>query len=376
MLVFAPAEAQLITDSKAKLQSSKVKKEKGFRLFKKKKKGKSSDPPGSGSASGTPKYSQGSIGSFFRNIKTPSPRSAAVLAGNQKSRKFEPRYSEGSPFKGKAFGAAPRYSRPVSYKGSKLGGAPRYSQPVSWKGANVAGIPRYSKPVNWKGTSFAGTPRYSKPVNWKGASFAGTPRYSKPVNWKGASFAGTPRYSKPVNWKGASFAGTPRYSKPVNWKGASFAGTPRYSKPVNWKGAYFPGTPRYSSFKHRFDVNRRYQEQTRPHDFWVAKYSGDVKFKRPHHKNMHPSVNYLMAKNISSKAIKKGLRKWNIFWVRLNPSMESPVGTRKVAKKPKFDKKEKDIWANGRDEKSTTRNDTSTAATEEPTTEEPEGGHP
>ncbi len=146
-------------------------------------------------------------------------------------------------------------------------------------------------------------------------------------------------------------------------------GAPRYSRPVSWKGAYFPGAPRYSSFKHRFDVNKRYQQQTRPHDRWVAEYSGNIKIKKPNYKNMHPSVNYLQAKNVSSKLIRKSLRKWNTFWVRLNPGKISPAGTRKVAKKPKFDKNEKDIWNNGRDKKPSTRNDT-TAGAEEPAVSE------
>ena len=92
---------------------------------------------------------------------------------------------------------------------------------------------------------------------------------------------------------------------------------------------------------------------------------------------MHPSVNYLTAKNIPIKFVRKGLRKWNIFWVRLNDSKIQPNGIRKVAKKPKFDKKEKDIWNNGRDQKPTTRDDTSSEAETQPdeTPDEGEGGN-
>lgn len=77
---------------------------------------------------------------------------------------------------------------------------------------------------------------------------------------------------------------------------------------------------------------------------------------------MHPSVNYLTAKNIPMKLVRKGLRKWNIFWVRLNEGKLYPKGVHKVAKKPKFDRKEKDIWNNGRDKKPTTRDPGTTGA--------------
>lgn len=346
ILVFAPAEAQLITDSKAKLKTSKIERNKSF-LFFNRKTGKSQNPPSTKRAKTSPRYSnrtafaskkytsprysQGSIGSFFRNIKIRPKYSTAAVGSSQNK-------------------------RPAPAK---------YSKPVSWKGTRYAGIPRVSRPVNWKGTPSLEAPRLSKPVNWKGAWYAGIPRTSKPVNWKGTRYAGTPRYSKSVNWKGSAFAGSPRYSRPVNWKGTPSFGTPRYSKPVNWRGTYSSGPTRYSSFKHRFDVDERQKHQSRPYEPWLAKYSGFAKYEKPNHKNMHPSVNYLTAKNISSKAIKKGLRKWNIFWVRLNPGKLSAPGLRNVAKKAKFDKREKDIWNNGRDKKPTTRND-STASTAEP----------
>lgn len=85
---------------------------------------------------------------------------------------------------------------------------------------------------------------------------------------------------------------------------------------------------------------------------------------------MHPSVNYLVAKNIPYKFLRKGLRKWNVFWVRLNDVKVTPKGSRRIAKKPKFDKKEKDIWNNGRDTKPTTRQDATTAAEEVPEEEQ------
>lgn len=177
------------------------------------------------------------------------------------------------------------------------------------------------------------------------------------MNWKGANFGGAPRYSRPVNWRGTPSLGKVRYSQPVNWRGANFGGAPRYSKPVSWRGAYFPGSPRYSTFKHRFDVSKKWKKMTNDYNPLTSKYDGDYKIKKPSHKNMHPSVNYYNAKPIASKTIRKGLRKWNIFWVRLNDQKLVPKGSRKVAKKPKFDRKERDIWIDSRDRKPTTRDD-------------------
>lgn len=187
-------------------------------------------------------------------------------------------------------------------------------------------------------------------------------RYSKPVSWKGTPYGGAPRYSQPVNWRGTPSLGKVRYSQPVNWRGTPYGGTPRYSQPVSWKGAYFPGKPRYSSFKHRFDVNKRLAKQTRPYTPWIGEYRGFVKYKKPNHKHMHPSVNYLTAKNIPIRFVRKGLRKWNVFWVRLNDYKLTPKGVKNLAKKPKFDKKEKDIWNNNNDKKPSTRNDATSQA--------------
>ena len=212
----------------------------------------------------------------------------------------------------------------------------------------------------------APTPKYSQRTAGTQTRKYSGPRYSQSsARSLFRNIKISPKYSTvSVGSARGSGAPYPRYSQPVNWKGTKFAGMLRYSKPNNWKGAYFPGVPRYTSFKHRFYVHKRYKEQTRPYTPWLDVYSGDTKYKRPKHKNMHPSVNYLKAKNITSKNIKKGLRKWSVFWVQLNPRKISPKGLRNVAKKPKFDKKEKDIWNNGREKKPTTRNDVTQGSAE------------
>ena len=226
-------------------------------------------------------------------------------------------------------------------------------------------------------TEKASTPKYSKAAI--GKRFRNlrspAPRYSNvAASGKIAGQSSSPRYSGRVNWKVTQMGGVGETSKPVNWRGTPSLGAPRYSRPVNWKGAYMLGKPRYSSYKHRFVVNKRYMRETRPYDPWVGKYHGMVKYKKPNHKNMHPSVNYLVAKNIPIKLVRKGLRSWNGFWVRINDSKLTPKGTRKFAKKPKFDKKERDIWNNDREDKPTTRQDTTAQAEIEiPEAEKEEG---
>ena len=269
-----------------------------------------------------------------------------------------------------------KYSRPVSWKGTPSLGKPKYSKPVSWKGTQGGNVGRYSRPVSWKGYPTLKAPKYSKPVSWKGYPTLKAPKYSQPVSWKGYPTLKAPKYSKPVSWRGYPTFRSPRYSKPVSWKGAPGGNVNRYSKPVSWKGAYFPGKPRYSSFKNRFVVSKKWKKMTNKYNPLLEDYRGFHKYKKPNYKNMHPSVNYMTAKNIPIKFVRKGLRKWNIFWVRLNDSKLQPKGVRKVAKKPKFDKKEKDIWNNGRDKKPTTRNDATSEAelpSEETTQEEGEG---
>jgi hypothetical protein len=158
-----------------------------------------------------------------------------------------------------------------------------------------------------------------------------------------------------VRWSRKSFPGAPRYSRPVQWSRKSFPGTPRYSRPVQWSQRNFPGTPRYSSFKDRFVVHERYKRQTRPYSYGIAGYQGSVKLKKPKHKHMHPSVHHLTAEGVANPTVRKGLKKWRRFWLRLNPNNENPYRRRKLAKKPKFDRNERHIWNDNREKKPTTR---------------------
>jgi len=72
-------------------------------------------------------------------------------------------------------------------------------------------------------------------------------------------------------------------------------------------------------------------------------YKGDFKRKWMNAHKMHPSANYRIA-NQDSELIRESLRKWNIFWTRVNRNKEQPDAVTDKISKPKFDRKEAEIW--------------------------------
>ncbi len=93
-----------------------------------------------------------------------------------------------------------------------------------------------------------------------------------------------------------------------------------------------------------FKVTPENKEVYKPISTNVASFEGTYKSKFTKKKDMHPGANYHNASNISNQTVREGLRKWNIFWVRLNRNKEMPDGTKEKIKEPKFDRKETDIW--------------------------------
>ena len=120
---------------------------------------------------------------------------------------------------------------------------------------------------------------------------------------------------------------------------------------------------RYSTFMNRFIIHKQYAREQKPYDYWVGHYRKVFRFKKTKKTNMHPSSNHIVAKGISNKFVRKSLRKWNVFWVRLNDQKHYRKGTGKGAKKLKFDRKEKNIWHNERERRPSSR-DAGTAETE------------
>ncbi|HHP7241376.1 MAG TPA: hypothetical protein ACFCUD_06870 [Cyclobacteriaceae bacterium] len=61
-------------------------------------------------------------------------------------------------------------------------------------------------------------------------------------------------------------------------------------------------------------------------------------------KSMHPSAAYLTGKRISSDKISSGYKSFHLFWTRTFGNKVQPDAVTDKPKKPKFDKKEKEIW--------------------------------
>ncbi|MEQ9051751.1 MAG: hypothetical protein RLP11_15675, partial [Marinoscillum sp.] len=57
----------------------------------------------------------------------------------------------------------------------------------------------------------------------------------------------------------------------------------------------------------------------------------------------HPSANYTKA-NQDSEMIRNSMRKWNLFWTRVNRNKQQPNAVTDTTLKPKFDRKEAQIW--------------------------------
>lgn len=70
---------------------------------------------------------------------------------------------------------------------------------------------------------------------------------------------------------------------------------------------------------------------------------GHQKIKR-RRGDIHPSVAYVSGKRINSRKLRKEWRELNIVWVRLHGNKEIAKGVKEGPDKPKYDKKERDIW--------------------------------
>lgn len=88
-------------------------------------------------------------------------------------------------------------------------------------------------------------------------------------------------------------------------------------------------------------IDERHQQE------WAAaahsQYTGNYKLKK-RRGDMHPSIAYLSGKKISSRKLRKEWREMNIALARLNGNKEVAKGVKNGPEKPKYDKKERDIW--------------------------------
>lgn len=185
----------------------------------------------------------------------------------------------------------------------------------------------------------------------------------------------------------------PRYSPGSPFGNKRIVANPRTSGGSPFEGVRWSKADiRYSDAKHRFDVDERYKRQTRIYDLRVAKYKGEYKRDRNWYsdaknllqswrtrcfkgekvpyitredyksrskdhtsyegdykekwvskRTMHPSFNHHTA-NQDMKFLRDYMRNWNIFWTRINGNKTQPDAVKDKISKPKFDRKETDIW--------------------------------
>ncbi|WP_258102878.1 hypothetical protein [Marinoscillum sp. MHG1-6] len=347
----------------------------------------------------TPRYSAGSP---FRDqrYKTTSPRmssgspfrgqrfntaprysSSKNIWSKQDLMKLTPRYSMGNPFKGYNFNRSPRYSqsrKPGDFDWKSSG--PRYSSTGDiWSKKDKTASPRLSAGSPFVNNNYKPSPRYSQQMDWnkrkpvsprysvaepyKGYKYT-SPRYSAQFTWPnklmkrdeprystGESFASkkyqpNPRYSTgEIQWPKKLMATNPRYSTgEMNWPNKLMKTSPRYSVGDPYAGyKYLNLPPRYGKYQGRFKEDKRAERANRLVEYETPFFSGETKIKWNKTKDMHPSFNYHYA-NQSSETIREGMRKWNVYWVRVNGNQEDPPTVKEKIKKPKFDRKEAKIW--------------------------------
>ncbi|MEQ8470164.1 MAG: hypothetical protein RIC35_03220 [Marinoscillum sp.] len=334
-----------------------------------------------------PRYSPGSP--FSRKEKLASPRYSGGMPFTRKDKSIKPRYSPGSPFEQNFFSllfdknSGPRYSQGQPFSKREKTASPRYSAGSPFDKTFLERLFSAEPQIKYS----AGSPftKKDKAINTRYSAGSPFTKKDKAVN---------PRYSAGSPFTNKDKQVTPRYSKRDPYKKSFFARlfftepVPRYSAGSPFDSRQYLANPRYSTNKNRFDVNERMKKQTRYYDVastkyrgtyrkptkltWnldnlvlssktkryegnkmprydpeqnksIANYTGTYKQKSISQKKMHPSAKHLTA-NQDSDAVRSGIRKWNIFWNRLNRNKVQPDAVTDKISKPKFDRKEAKIW--------------------------------
>ncbi len=334
----------------------------------------------------SPRYSPGSP---FRGKRYDRVARSVGSPFKGKTFRVSPRYSPESPFSSKSFRVSPRYSAPNPFSKSQFNVSPRFSKPNPFADKQFAVSPRYSKPNPFSKRQFNVSPRYSKDIQYDDKRYNKSVRYTTFQPFKGAKYKSVTRFSEGSPFRNKDYRVNPRYSKDDPFKD-NYNRSPRYSVGSPFQSKSFKINPRYSRERNLFDTGSGkkfsqgewalFDRSVTTKGKWVvnfnellrsfnrkrfegpfevppedkkeykslasenADYEGNFSTKWPKSKDMHPGAKYHQASNISSTAVREGLRKWNIFWVRMNRNQEMPDGTKEKVKEPKFDKKEAEIW--------------------------------
>ncbi|MDH5609279.1 MAG: hypothetical protein OEY56_07345, partial [Cyclobacteriaceae bacterium] len=77
-----------------------------------------------------------------------------------------------------------------------------------------------------------------------------------------------------------------------------------------------------------------------------ATFVGPLSQKQKKPDGAHHSIEYKDALHVESKMVRNSMRKWNLFISRINGNKVQPDAVTEKVSKPKFDRKEKEIWNN------------------------------
>lgn len=294
------------------------------------------------SFSRSPKYSAGQVWSPKDLYK--SPRYSVGQPYKRYNYIRSPKYSVGQVWSPKDLYKSPRYSVGDPYKRYNYIRSPKYSVGNVWSDKDKNKSPRYSSNIIWSKKDLYKSPRYSVGDPYKGYSSFSSPKYSVGNVWSNEDKNKSPRYSTNIIWSKKDLNKSPRYSIGAIWSKEDLNKSPRYSIGNPYDGYKFLNVPpKYSSDKNRFVIDKRYNKENTVLDLEAGSYLGDFKMDWKKTKNMHPSFSHHNADQ-SLEVMRESMRKWNIFWVRLNTNQVDPKGVKEKVEKPKFDKKEVDIW--------------------------------
>ena len=354
------AYAQLITDSdrKLKTQNQKTQKSnskaankpskspfKSFNNYKSlfSKKLSASSDRDFGRPIVAPKYSAGSPFRKSKPRSNPAPRYSKSQVWSKQDLAIGPRYSNTKTFRSSNITVSPRYSRHQVWSKKDVAVSPRYSTNERVTSASKV-TPRYSIPNVWSKDDLFTSPRYSLGNPYKGEKYTPAPRYSSKQIWSKGDLTKSPRYSPANPFKGEKYEIAPRYSVSQIWSKEDLSVAPRYSLGNPYDGYKYQNLPpRYSENKHRFELNKRQRKENAIMEFETPYFTGNYKARWKNHADMHPSFNHHKA-NSSSDIVRESMREWNIFWVRLNGNKQDSEGVKEKVPKPKFDRKEAEIW--------------------------------
>ena len=170
-----------------------------------------------------------------------------------------------------------------------------------------------------------------------------SPRYSPGSPFQGKDFKVDPRYTN-LNYDFKEYKKRQRQNSFSNYPWGTYQGDEKGNR--KWVVKLSNIKRSYSTYRFEGPIKSviENKDQYKSSSSETSSYQGLVKNKWSKKKDMHPSAKYHSAMNVSNDQLREAMRKWNIFWVRMNRNKEMPDGVKEKVSKPKFDKKETEIW--------------------------------